>query len=34
MRNPAPHGYYTHKNGETVQVTSLARALMKMMSNT
>ncbi|QTL39847.1 DUF4222 domain-containing protein [Xenorhabdus budapestensis] len=24
MPNPAPHDYYTHKNGETVQVLSVA----------
>ncbi|MBD2800329.1 DUF4222 domain-containing protein [Xenorhabdus szentirmaii] len=24
MRNPAPHDYYTHKNGDTVQVLSIA----------
>ncbi|PHM52916.1 DUF4222 domain-containing protein [Xenorhabdus hominickii] len=24
MPNPTPHGYYTHKNGETVQVLSVA----------
>ncbi|WP_338803122.1 DUF4222 domain-containing protein [Xenorhabdus griffiniae] len=24
MRNPAPHDYYTHKNGDTVQVLSVA----------
>lgn len=24
MSNPAPHDYYTHKNGDTVQVLSVA----------
>ncbi|PHM73017.1 DUF4222 domain-containing protein [Xenorhabdus sp. KJ12.1] len=24
MRNPEPHDYYAHKNGETVQVLSVA----------
>ncbi|OKP00543.1 DUF4222 domain-containing protein [Xenorhabdus eapokensis] len=24
MRNPEPHDYYTHKNGEAVQVLSVA----------